>query len=485
MCIVVIAGCTVLNLAPSFYSWSRHGRPIIMRDKIPAESEMFALKIRQLISPVFQHPFPPFRKWVEKEAAAHFPIENENVTSRLGLVGTLGFLGLLGLLFVSGVVPPRAPTLLSASRLTLAALLLSTVGGFGSLFNLLVNPDIRAYNRMFPFIEFFSLLAVALAIDSLFTTRRGRTVAAVVVLAVGLGDQGQAAQHLNVAYGSIAAEISGLEAFVHKLESALPPRAMVLQLPFRTYLNESGIARMRPYDHIKPYVVSHALRFSYPALSNEQVYWQQAAARLDPRRLTFRLAAEGFSAILIDRYGYEDNGAAVTAAIVRTVGGDRVIAETGRYIAFNIGALAGADETPTVDSSTDVPTTLSMDACKGQPLMSVDQIGAAHAPFGAEPIHVARSGEFRVSGWAVDQSLQSVGGGVDVLIDETPFRSVYGADRRDVVDHFKRPRYLESGFTLSIPAKTLAQGRHALSFRVVSSDGSCYYQTGGIPVIIE
>ncbi len=37
VCIALISGCTLLNLAPSLYSWSRHGRPLILRDKVPAE----------------------------------------------------------------------------------------------------------------------------------------------------------------------------------------------------------------------------------------------------------------------------------------------------------------------------------------------------------------------------------------------------------------------------------------------------------------
>jgi phosphoglycerol transferase len=485
MGIVVISACTFLNLAPSFYSWSRHGKPIVMLDKLPAESEIYGLKIRQLISPVFEHPFPPFRRWVVKEAAARFPIENENVTARLGLVGALGFLGLLALLFLPETILPRAPALLGASRLTLAAVLLSTVGGFGSLFNLFVSPDIRAYNRMLPFIEFFSLMAVALAVDSLFTTRRARIAAAVVVLAVGMGDQGQAARHLNVQYDTIAAEISGLDAFVRRLESALPDHAMIFQLPLRTYLNETGVARMMPYDHLKPYMVSRTLRFSYPASSNEQVRWQQTMSRLDLRQLTFRLAAEGFSAILVDRYGYPDNGDAATAAILRTVGDHRVIAETNRYVALNIRALADKREALSVDGPTDVAATVSMDACRGQTLMNVDQIGEARAPFRGGPVRVSGGSAFRVSGWAVDQSSQLAAGGVDVVIDETPFRSTYGADRRDVVDYFARPTYLESGFTLTIPADQVAKGPHTLRLRVISSGGTCYYRTASIPFIID
>jgi phosphoglycerol transferase len=486
MCVVVLAGCTLLNLAPSLYSWSRHGRPIVMRDKAPAESEMFGLKIRQLISPVFPNRFPPFRKWAEHEAAARFPNENENWTSRLGLVGTLGFLWLLAQWFMADADRPRATTLLrSASRLTLAAVLLSTVGGFGTLFSLFVSPDIRAYNRILPFIEFFSLLAVALAADSLFKTRRARAVAAVVVLTVGIVDQGQAAQHFNVPYSRIAAEISSLDVFVRKLESALPNGARVFQLPFRAYMNESDFGLMRPYDHFKPYLVSHTLRFSYPALSNEQVRWQQAVAGLDLRGLTFQLAAERFSAILVDRYGYEDNGDAVTAAILRVVGDDRVIAETDRYVALNIGALAGASETPHGDISTDVPGTLSMGVCEGKTLVIVDQIGANRAPFGARSLPVPGSGQFRVWGWAVDHSNRSAAGGVDIVIDRTLFPSIYGGSRDDVAAAYHLPAYRQSGFTTNIPAERFAKGEHWLSVRVVASDGRCFYQGPTIPVTVE
>jgi len=487
ICIAVIAGCTLINLTPSFYSWSQHGKPMVLRDKVPAESEMFGLKIRQLISPVFPHRFPPFRKWVDQEAAARFPNETENWTSRLGLLGTLGFLGLLAVLFMPDAALPRGmPLLGSASRLTLASVLLATVGGFGTLFSLFVSPDIRAYNRICPFIEFFALLAVALAIDSRCTSRRARTAAAIIVLAAGLGDQGQAAQPFNAHYGSYASEIASLETFVGTLERALPNHAMVFQLPLRAYMNESDFGRMQRYDHFKPYLVSHTLRFSYPALSNEQVRWQQAVARLDPRSLASEVAAEGFSAILIDRYGYDDEGAAVSEALIHTVGDGHVIARTDRYLALNIGALAGARKAPAIDASTElVPATLSMGACGGQSLTVIDQRGTTHAPFAPGSIHVAASGELKVSGWAVDHPHRLAAGAVDVVVDKTLFPSTYGTNRDDVGNYFKRPGYRESGFTASIPAEKLTKGDHAISLRVLSSDGRCYYQTRSMPVTID
>ena len=488
LCVVLIAGCTLLNLAPSLYSWSRHGKPIILRDKVPAESEVYGLKIRQLVSPAFGHAFPPFRWWTEKEAAAQFPLETENMTSRLGLVGTVGFLGLLGLLFVpkAADLSRSGNLLLDASRLTLAAILLGTVGGFGSLFSLLISPQIRAYNRIAPFIAFFSLAAVAVALDSFFKTRDRRIVAAVIVLAIGLNDQRMPARSLNGSYASIAAEMPPLEAFVGQLERRLPDGAMVLQLPFRTYLNDDGIARMKPYDHLKLYMVSRRLRWSYPALSNDQVRWQQAMARVDARRLPFQLVAEGFAAVVIDRYGYEDNGADVTANIRAPLGPDDVIAQTDRYIALDIRPLAGASEAATTRLSTiPIAATTGLPACSGQPLSNIDQIGSNVAPFGAAPLSVAGSGELKVTGWAVDQISQNAAGGVDVLVDQVAFPTIYGVDRGDVFNYFKRPEYRASGFSAAIPAEKIGGGQHTVALRVVSADRRCYYQTPGRSIVVD
>jgi hypothetical protein len=487
LCVAVIVGSTAVNLTPSLYSWHQKGRPLILRDKVPAESETFGLKIRQLVSPVFPHVFAPFHQWVEREAAARFPNDNENWNSRLGLVGTLGFLGLLVVLFVPDTTLLRAPPALRpASRLTLAALLLATVGGFGSVFNLIVSPDIRAYNRISPFIAFFAMVAVMVVIDRIFQTRRARVAAATIVLVVGLSDQGQATRRLNDRYDVIAAEISSLTTFVGTLERALPPGAMVLQLPFRAYMAESDFGLMKQYDHFKPYLVSRTLRFSYPALSNDQVRWQQAAARLDPRTLSSRVATQGFSAILIDRYGYEDAGAAISGALLRVFGDERVIARTERFLAIDISGapdrVGTVDEAPIAEP---LPITLALAPCAGQPMMTIEQIDDSRRPFDAAGVRIRPDGAFKISGWAVDHANRTAAGGADVVIDKMVFPTTYGIHRSDVADYFRRATYRDTGFNATIPANAVPAGEHWLSVRVVTSAGGCYFQSPGIRVTVE
>jgi hypothetical protein len=488
LCIGLIATCTALNAAPSLYAWQQNGVPVIIREKVPAEAEVYGLKIRQLVSPLYQHRFAPFRAWNNKETTANFPLETENTVARLGLVATLGFLALLAVLFVPRLVSSYegARTLFAASQLSLAAVLLGTIGGFGSIFNLLVSPEIRAYNRITAFILFFSVTAVAMLLDSLFKTRPWRLVAAGLILAVGVADQRMGAVSLNAARRRTAPEISAVAAFVTRLESRLPDGAMVLQLPFRTFLNDSGVHRMGSNDHLRLYVLSHSLRWSHPALSNEQMRWQQELTRLDRERLAPQLAAEGFSAVVIDRYGYEDNGAAIAGAIQAPLPADAVIALNDRYIAIDIRALAeGAKSIPVLRGRPLSPLSLSLGRCDRDLLTYIEQIGPVRSVYGGAPIVVRGDHSLRVAGWAVDPHARTPAAGVDVAIDGGVFPTFYGADRPDVVGALGERGYYASGFVTEIPATVLPRGEHALSLRVVSSDRTCYFTAPEIRVVVD
>ena len=382
------------------------------------------------------------------------------------------------------------PLLQGASRLTLAALLLGTVGGFGVVFNLVVSSDIRAYNRISVFITFFSLLAVVIAIDRLFKSMRARTAALAAVLLVGLVDQGQAARRINERHAGIAAEVADLRSLVGALEGALPSGAMVFQLPVRAYMSESDFGRMKQYDQFKPYLVSKALRFSYPAFSNEQIRWQQALTRLDMPTLALRLSEQRFAAVLVDRYGYEDQGAAVIAGLRSSVGDDRVIVNTDRFLCGGHQGAGGGRLTAAAPASQAVAMTLSMAACPPTPSLApmvsvadqVDQIGESRPPFGSGPAR-----DSPVAG------LEGVGVGG---------RRAPGpggrSGRRDrsggVSDHVWNPSQRRRCNTSSgritgipalppmIPANAIPRGEHWLSIRVVTADGRCYYQSPGVRV---
>jgi phosphoglycerol transferase len=486
LALVVMGGCAFLNLAPSLYSWQRYGAPTILSDKVPAQAEIYALKIRSLVSPNYQHWFPPFRKWVEKEEMSRYPVETENTFSRLGVVATAGFLGLLAVL-LAPTVAARSETgrlWLGGGQLTVAGLLLATTGGFGALFSLLVTPDIRAYARICPFLAMFALVAIAAAMDAGRWSRRWTILIAASVLVIGLADQSTGAYRMNDEYPAAAAEMPALKAFVRGIEQALPEGAMVLQLPLRrTYLNEIGVYRIQQYEHLKLYLVSRRLRWSYPALSNEQVGWMESTARLTWQQLPEQMATEGFSAIVIDRFGYQDNGERVLAAIRAPLGGRGVLAETERFIALDIRPLsAGAARSRL--SSRPGPMSPDLARCPGQTSMMIDRVGRMPSPF-PQVIPVRGSRAVKVTGWGIDQPSGSTGRAIDVLVDGRPVPTFYGLDREDVSSTFGSMSYRESGFATEVAARTLAPGAHTLALRLIAANGECYYEGQPLNVVVR
>jgi phosphoglycerol transferase len=344
VCAGLIVGATALNLAPSLRSWARDGRPMSIPHKMPAESEAYGLKIRQLISPLREHTLNPFRAWAEKEGKAAFPLETENVSSRLGLVASLGFLGLLGTVFIAGRrFGDQGRLLLAGGQLSVAGVLLGTIGGLGSLFALLISPDIRAWNRVSPFLMFFALAGVGIAADAIvrwagrrFRIRTAGVIVGAGICTIGLYDQLHALKQRNQEHATFRTEFLDVQATVQQLESRLARGSMVYQLPFRPFPTDEGSAYMGPYLHFRPYLVSRNLRWSYPPLSNSQAQYEARLGALTaPQRLE-ALKRDGFAAVLIDRLGYADQGASVIKEITQALGPGALLVSGPRYTAFSL-----------------------------------------------------------------------------------------------------------------------------------------------------
>jgi hypothetical protein len=457
--------------------------------KTAAESEVYGLKIRQLVSPVPDHPFPPFARWETLERRAAFPSETENTSSRLGLIASIGFVILMGTLVVPGARKRTTnPDVVSAAAgLTLALVLLGTIGGFGSLFSLLVSPEIRAYNRVCPFIAFFAWVAVAAPLDAMRSRPRPwRGLLVLAVLAFGIWDQIGALAPLNRAYAATRTEWTTIESFARALEPRVPRGAMVFQLPLTTYLNDTGDGRMRTYDEIKPYLASPTLHWSYPALDNAVVRWQHAVARLPPRAMAQALRAAGFRAIVIDRAGYPDGGESLVAALTQPAQAAPVLAEAPGYVALDVALIAAsADDVARLPAWAPAfdPASAGLPPCAVPLTAHIDSVGPLKAP-ASGPLTVERASTYTVRGWAVDDAHHALAGDVDLAVDQGLRATFYGVNRPDVAQRASLPAYRYSGVLATVPARDLRPGPHQLDLRVVSSDRGCVSDVARLTVIV-
>jgi phosphoglycerol transferase len=299
------------NLSPTFvYRW-RHGPNPEVAQRVPGESEIYGLKVVQLLLPIDHHRLAPLRELSERYYHWAVPLRNENMWSTLGTVGSGGFLILVVGVLLRQRFRNGSPTLFDALvNLNLFAVLLGTIGGFGMAFALLVSPSIRCYNRISIYIAFFSLLAVALLLDACmhrFAVTRGRRVLfwglCGVVLLAGLYDQTTWA---FVPQYALCKESNKQDAaFVGAIEAALPPRAAVFQLPYMPFPETIPPHHMIDYAPLCGYVHSRNLRWSYGAMrGREGDAWQRTVVALPPEAMLEALVLSGFDGLWIDRDGY-------------------------------------------------------------------------------------------------------------------------------------------------------------------------------------
>jgi phosphoglycerol transferase len=311
--IALLTICTVLNLLPGLNSWRQEGKPPEMGYKSPAEAEYYGAKIRRMIVPHQDNAIPLLAAYARRDIAANFPNENENTTARLGLYGSLGLGLMLFYLLRRPVDNIDTQPDGAVSALGLVTLLFITVGGFGAIFNLLVTPDIRAYNRFSVFLAFFLIAITGLWLTRVVSRCKPRWhpivwSCAIAFVVLSLYDQLLDARPLlSLQAGSIQqAKVD--QQVAAEMENHFPDGTAVLELPFTGYPIMYNFHKMYSYDHVRPYLWSHHLKWSWPSLSIRHYAWQEEMKALEGRALIDAAVLSGFSALWIDRYAYEDNG---------------------------------------------------------------------------------------------------------------------------------------------------------------------------------
>ena len=342
--VVVMALTVAVNLSPSIVYLRKHGNPQSMV-RGPGEAETFALKISQLLLPVTDHRVPWFAQL--KTKYNYGPLINENNNATLGLIGSAGFLILLGALFASRRAresSPESPTdlLLPLSKFNMAAVLLGTIGGFSSLFALLVSPQIRSYNRISIYIGFFCLFAVVLLLEAL-AQRKIRSTASRIVFAVFLGVLlivgilDQTSKFFVPPFAALNAEFKDNRDFIAKVEQSVPGNSMIFQLPYIPFPEHPPVNDMVDYDHFKAYLHSRSLRWSYGAIrGREGDVWQKSIATRPLPELVETLAFSGFNGIYVDRFGYSDRGVAVESELSKLIGKGPIASNSGRLSFFSL-----------------------------------------------------------------------------------------------------------------------------------------------------
>jgi phosphoglycerol transferase len=319
-----IIAALVVNFAPAIVDRVREGSNPEL-ERFAFETEVFSLRPLQLVLPVSDHrigAFADLKERYERHVGA-----TEASFASLGVVGSVGLAVLIAVLLLAAVrtgAPRGDPLLRYAAVGALVALFFAMTGGLAPVVSFLISPQLHAWNRLSVFIAFFALLAVALLVDRL----RGGLAWGVAAALILVGALDQTTSAMTPRYDQVAAQWRSDETWVDQVDAALPEEAVVLQLPYVPFPSSPPVQRMVDYDHVHPYLHSDDLRWSYGAMKGrpEDVG--------DDVTSSAQASALGFDAVMVDRFGFADNGAAVEAELRRISESEPIVSPDGRRVVY-------------------------------------------------------------------------------------------------------------------------------------------------------
>ncbi len=353
--VAATAAIVVAQVVPSYVYWSQQGANSLAEFRNPISADFFGLRMTNLVFPTLGHRFAPFAEAKEYLRQSFGLISETSLgiayDSSLGLVGTGGFVLLLFWILTAAFRPPSKSKEAIPAKLALlgtTAFLLATVGGVGAVVAYLGFPQIRAYDRITPYIAFISLAAGAWLVDAVIKRMLGRegrlshtARTAIVVGCLGLllvfGLWDQTTPVTTPDYATIRPSFESDRAFVGEVEASLPTGSMVFQVPYVSFPEGVPVEGTSAYDPLRMYLHSESTHWSAAAfMERSDAKWQKRVAGLAVPAMTAALVDAGFRGIVVDRDGYEDAGAAIEADISSGSSGEPIVSPDGRFAFYRL-----------------------------------------------------------------------------------------------------------------------------------------------------
>jgi hypothetical protein len=290
-----------------------------------------ALRPAALLVPPLTHRLDAFARLARSYAEV-----GEGRTCYIGLVGIAAAIAM-----VLGVRRALARRRLPDPEVGLALWVLaySIPSGINALIGLAGLTLFRATNRYTIVLSAILLLYLARAA----TTRlrkvgpAARVAAGVAVVLLAAWDQTPDRAQSESTMRTVATQVASDRAFVDRMAERLPPKARVFELPIMRYPEGDPVGPVFSYEHMRPYLYGHDLRFSFGNMKTQPTSaWQERCAALSVPELIQELRANGFSGILVNRRAYVDRGASLEQLIRSGGGSEPVESPLGDLAVFAI-----------------------------------------------------------------------------------------------------------------------------------------------------
>lgn len=318
------------------------GGVVAVEGRSYAATEYYGLKITNLLLPLGDHRVPALAALRDATGTSYIPGEGSEM---LGLIAGTGFvLAALAVLAVrnDGGLWRRLRPLGSVAVM---AVLWSTVAGLNGVLAATGLAQLRAWNRMSVVIGFAAIAATGLTMTALARAARRRvswsepvrTVAVMgvagLVAVVGLLDQTN--DDLIPDYPRIQNEWASDEAYFTEVEARLGTGAALFQLPVVPFPENPPVHHMVDYQHLRGYLHSD-LAWSYGGVKGTDADWQQATMSAGVTGALPSIVAAGFTAVYVDRDGYDDRGRAVERELQDATGEEPFVDGSGDLAVYDL-----------------------------------------------------------------------------------------------------------------------------------------------------
>lgn len=290
------------QMLPVISFQKNYGNNLAVISRSLAEIESYGLKISAMLTPVINHRIDALASFSLK--ATYVPLPSEN-TSALGILGSLSIVCVLGAAIVSalrGVQNKYMPFALVAGF----AITLGTIGGIAQFVGQFGFTQLRAWNRISVVIAFVAFAAIGFVLDDLrkISYKRKLLISVLIppLVLFAIFDMSPR----NTIPNSTKREWLTDSNLIRRVEKYFGADSAVFQLPVMQFPENGPTFMLGDYEHLKGYLHSESLRWSYGGVKGRESDWQLRLPAIPTSDSLECLSALNFEILWVNLKGYEN-----------------------------------------------------------------------------------------------------------------------------------------------------------------------------------
>jgi phosphoglycerol transferase len=309
----------LLQITPTLIYQYIHGPNPLVAYRGRTETEYYSLRLYNVILPRADHVISALRLPIQKLDPGD---ATEQATATAGIAGGLGFLFIL--VYLARLFANRSVPLTSRYFIFVVVLsiVFATPGSLNSLIAL-INPSIRAWNRIsiylcyplyYVFVETMGYLLARLPVHRHISFPLQWSLLTLFIFEMNVPPAQSARMTSATAYRAD-------HAYYTEMESRVPPRTAIVQLPHMSFPEAPGRHRLDSYSLAKAMIHTEHLRWSWGGTRGRQgdTFYRSLDRYPIADQLTIA-STHGFSGVDVALQGYPNDGADIISALASHFG---------------------------------------------------------------------------------------------------------------------------------------------------------------------